>query len=126
MKKKQKRLWIQDFRIPSTPENRYVASLMEIWKQHRERPKHFVRAIRMYQALVDGDIDMFFDILIEFAPKTARLLMQGQVSVASTVRPERTPRSKQENRPSPIISESAPQGGVDDFLQSLGLTDMEF
>jgi hypothetical protein len=125
-----KRLWIRDFRIPNTPDNRHIASLMELWRERRERPTHFTRAIKLYTSLMDNDLETFFEVLMEFAPRLAYQLMH-QSSPKSERKPEIEKPAKSEKaktRAVPKLEETQPSGDeqIDDLMTSLGLDDLEF
>lgn len=120
MRKKRIRLWIEGIRITSTGPNRLVADTMKEWKSRRERPKHFTQAVRLYLALLDGDIDKFYELLMEFLPKVAFQMMKAPIAI-STNGNGHTPKPKV-YAPT-FIDETAEIGenAVDEFLSGLGL-----
>lgn len=123
-KRKRDRLWIEDFRITNTEANRGVRQAMNDWKEKRERPKHFTNAIRLYLALVTGDTDKFYELLMEFLPKVAYQMMRSGPSYpngsngSNGYRPQPKPVSAV-----PVLVENAVNDAdaVDDFLDGLGL-----
>lgn len=119
--RKRYRLWIEDFRITDTEINRTVLQAMRDWKDKRERPQHFINAIRLYLALVDGDLDEFYGLLMEFLPRTAfQMMRSGPAFSSSNGNGHRAP-AKSVSAPVVIESANAGENAVDDFLSGLGL-----
>lgn len=133
IRRKQRRLWVEDFRIEDTRENRIVLRMMEDWKAERKRPTHFVRAMKLYKCLIEGDIDLFLELLIDIAPRAALKLMQRTGPVVE--RPHDAPAAapnghvrQRANVEPPIIeyTEQTPEDKIDALANSLGLDELDF
>lgn len=123
MKKKVKRLWIRDIRIPFSRDNKIIQDTWEEWRSDRTRPKHFTLAMKLYISLLSNDIDGFLDVLFEVAPTIARKLMSSQLSapptpVVTAPKVERV-APKAPPPPPPVIAQQSSTESA--LLDSLGI-----
>lgn len=129
MKKRTKRLWVDGFRIAYSHDNKIIADQMDEWKSERQRPKHFIRAMKLYISLLSGNLDTFYEILTEFAPRLAiQMMRQTPVDVPSPqlTRTTAQPKAKAKTPPPKPILLDDESGPSDSLAASLGLDDIEF
>lgn len=55
-------------KLPNTDEVLEARVILKTWAKLRSTPRNFARAIRLYNALLEGNVDLFWRLLNEFFP----------------------------------------------------------
>ncbi len=80
------RFWIGT-QLCDQPESREIEAIVKTWKKLRCAPQSFSQAIRLYDALANGDLSGFLALLAIYFPgmALAGLLAHNSLPVASRV-----------------------------------------
>ncbi len=77
---RRKRPWIKQ-RLADSADSIYAYKIWERWKAVREASKNVARAIRLYDALLKGDMKAFHKMMTEFFPGYGMSLEMPRQSV---------------------------------------------
>lgn len=103
------RIWFKGWKAADSPETREALAAIQGWRAARATPFHLLRAVRLYAALLRGDVSVLqelFPFLLQQASGRYVAAMAAPVALASA--------DEQGDKSS------------DDFMDSLGMGGLEF
>jgi len=87
MQPRQPRIWLKT-QVVISPDSMAASTVLAQWARMRQTPKHLTRAIRLYNALLQGDMACFWELLPEYFPGVAiGMQLSGRMNTPSYAEP---------------------------------------
>jgi len=87
MQPRQPRIWLKT-QVVISPDSMAASTVLAQWARMRQTPKHLTRAIRLYNALLQGDMTCFWELLTEYFPGVAiGMQLSGRMNTPSYAEP---------------------------------------
>ena len=91
---RQPRIWLKT-QVVISPDSMAASTVLAQWARMRQTPRHLTRAIRLYNALLQGDMACFWQLLTEYFPGVAiGMQLSARMNTQSYAEPYSTPTAK--------------------------------